>query len=63
MNKNVRIIRGDGQAFTLRQVCQNVARNFYPVAQKLTISISRCGRGDPESYCASGPSVECFDEP
>ena len=43
--------------------CQNVARNFNPVAQEFTISISRSGCGDPEPHCASGPSVECLDEP
>src|ERR1700678_2465938 len=43
--------------------CRNVARNFNPVAQEFTISISRSGCGDPEPHCASGPSVECLDEP
>jgi hypothetical protein len=40
-----------------------VACNYYPVAQKLSISTRRCGSGDLESHCASGPNVECFDEP
>jgi len=40
-----------------------VARNYYPVAQKLTIRIGRNGRSGAESYCASGSHVECFYQP
>jgi hypothetical protein len=40
-----------------------VARNYYPVAQKLTIRIGRFGRGDAESHCASGSHVKCFNGP
>lgn len=37
-----------------------MARNYYPVAQKLTIRIGRYGRSGAEPYCASGSHVECF---
>ena len=40
-----------------------MARNYYPVAQKLTIRIGRFGRGDPEPHCASGSHVKCFNGP
>jgi len=47
----------------LATVCRNVARNYYPVAQKLTICTGCFGRCDAESHCASGSHLECFYEP
>ena len=38
-------------------------RNYYPVAQKLTISIGGRSRRDAEPHCASGTYVERIDEP